>query len=187
MLTFLSFVLPHVQNCQQLAYTLWRSDCFGAIKLPFNLNPSKKICKSAHNTAKPAKMGSTMPNTRQIRKSISGGSPRKTKDQKNATMDVGSTLRGNRKKLRSKSMGPGGLDALKIGSGNRRTVCSLQFSSRCSLLVQLGELTNLHMASPLLHRLDLHQDLFSNQLFRFSPTFLHMVRARPRRMTSPLI
>ena len=68
-------------------------------------------------------MGSTMPNTRQTRKPIGGGSPRKTNDKENATFDVASTLRCNRNKLRSKSMGPGGLDALKVGSGNRRAVC----------------------------------------------------------------
>lgn len=31
-------------------------------------------------------------------------------------------MAGTRKKSRSKSMGPGGLDALKMGNGNRRAV-----------------------------------------------------------------
>lgn len=43
-------------------------------------------------------------------------------EKENITVDVASSLVGNggRKKSRSKSMGPGGLDALKPGSGNRR-------------------------------------------------------------------
>lgn len=43
-------------------------------------------------------------------------------EKENITVDVASSLAGNggRKKSRSKSMGPGGLDALKPGSGNRR-------------------------------------------------------------------
>lgn len=43
-------------------------------------------------------------------------------DKENATVDVASTLAANRKKSRSKSMGPGGLDGLKHGNGNRRAV-----------------------------------------------------------------
>lgn len=47
-------------------------------------------------------------------------------DKDNATVDLGAgpTLAENRKKAksRSKSMGPGGLDVLKAGSGNRRVV-----------------------------------------------------------------
>lgn len=43
-------------------------------------------------------------------------------DKENITVDMASSLAGKagRKKSRSKSMGPGGLDALKPGSGNRR-------------------------------------------------------------------
>ncbi|RYP86124.1 hypothetical protein DL770_004958 [Monosporascus sp. CRB-9-2] len=43
-------------------------------------------------------------------------------EKENITVDVASSLAGNggRKKSRSKSMGPGGLDVLKSGSGNRR-------------------------------------------------------------------
>ncbi|KAJ9151921.1 Kinetochore protein spc7 [Pleurostoma richardsiae] len=63
----------------------------------------------------------TLPPTRRPRKSTSGLSPvRKAKDKENATVDVGATLGESRKKSRSKSIGPGGLDALKTGSGNRR-------------------------------------------------------------------
>ncbi|ROW07960.1 hypothetical protein VMCG_03592 [Cytospora schulzeri] len=60
----------------------------------------------------------TLPATRRTRKSTSA------MDKDNATVDlgVGTTLAENRKKSksRSKSMGPGGIDALKAGSGNRR-------------------------------------------------------------------
>ncbi|AEO65908.1 uncharacterized protein THITE_2113514 [Thermothielavioides terrestris NRRL 8126] len=63
----------------------------------------------------------TLPATRRTRKSVGGGSPsRKSRDKENATLDVGSAAAGARKKSRSKSMGPGGLDVLKTGSGNRR-------------------------------------------------------------------
>lgn len=63
----------------------------------------------------------TLPATRRTtRKSISA------MERDNATVDLGAgtTLAENRKKSksRSKSMGPGGLDALKAGSGNRRVV-----------------------------------------------------------------
>lgn len=58
--------------------------------------------------------------TRRTRKSTSA------MDKDNATLDLGrgDTLAENRKKAksRSKSIGPGGLDALKAGSGNRRVV-----------------------------------------------------------------
>jgi kinetochore protein Spc7/SPC105 len=65
----------------------------------------------------------TLPATRRTRKSIGGGpSTRKTLDKENATLDVGGAMAGTRKKSRSKSMGPGGLDALKMGNGNRRAV-----------------------------------------------------------------
>ncbi|KAL2178754.1 uncharacterized protein P884DRAFT_196911 [Thermothelomyces heterothallicus CBS 202.75] len=63
----------------------------------------------------------TLPATRRTRKSIGGGSPaRKSLDKENATADVGSSMGGTRKKSRSKSMGPGGLDPLKKANGNRR-------------------------------------------------------------------
>ncbi|PWI73417.1 chromosome segregation protein [Purpureocillium lilacinum] len=63
----------------------------------------------------------TIPATRRTRKSIGAHTDiRKAMDKENATVDVGSSLAANRKKSRSKSMGPGGLDALKQGHGNRR-------------------------------------------------------------------
>ncbi|KAK0729313.1 hypothetical protein B0T21DRAFT_413393 [Apiosordaria backusii] len=56
----------------------------------------------------------TLPATRRSRKSIGSG-PRE-----NATLDVGSAMGATRKKSRSKSLGPGSLDILKTGNGNRR-------------------------------------------------------------------
>ena len=55
-------------------------------------------------------------------------------ERENATADVGSTKphaasnksTGKDKKSRSKSLGPGGLDALQDSSGNRRQVCYLE-------------------------------------------------------------
>ncbi|KAJ2900400.1 chromosome segregation protein [Zalerion maritima] len=70
----------------------------------------------------------TLHGTRRARKSIGGPSPRKAIDQENATVDVSSTLAASRKKSRSKSMGPGGFDALKSSNGNRRA--SLAVPSR---------------------------------------------------------
>ncbi|KAK6214953.1 chromosome segregation protein (Spc7 kinetochore protein) [Colletotrichum tabaci] len=70
----------------------------------------------------------TMPSTRRTRKSIGATDSRKNGDKENATIDVGSTLAESRKKSRSKSIGPGGLDALKNANGNRRA--SLAVPSR---------------------------------------------------------
>ncbi|KAK7999961.1 hypothetical protein PG990_012561 [Apiospora arundinis] len=64
----------------------------------------------------------TLPPTRRPRKSTGHSPVRKRMEKENITVDVASSLAGNagRKKSRSKSMGPGGLDVLKSGSGNRR-------------------------------------------------------------------
>ncbi|PHH83215.1 hypothetical protein CDD82_2987 [Ophiocordyceps australis] len=63
---------------------------------------------------------SALQTTRRARKSIGPISTiRKTTEKENATMDLGSSVAGSRRS-RSKSMGPGGLDALKSGDGNRR-------------------------------------------------------------------
>ncbi|KAI1857108.1 hypothetical protein JX265_011309 [Neoarthrinium moseri] len=63
-----------------------------------------------------------VPTARRPRKSTGHSPVRKRLDKENITVDVASSLAGNggRKKSRSKSMGPGGLDVLKSGSGNRR-------------------------------------------------------------------
>lgn len=65
--------------------------------------------------------------TRRTRRSTSA------MDKDNATLDLsaGTTLAENRKKSksRSKSIGPGGLDALKAGSGNRRVVALIDARS----------------------------------------------------------
>ncbi|KAF2967470.1 hypothetical protein GQX73_g6116 [Xylaria multiplex] len=64
----------------------------------------------------------TIPSTRRPRKSTGHSPVRKRMEKENITVDLASSLAGNasRKKSRSKSMGPGGLDILKSGSGNRR-------------------------------------------------------------------
>ncbi|KAI0474800.1 hypothetical protein F4859DRAFT_79711 [Xylaria cf. heliscus] len=64
----------------------------------------------------------TLPSTRRPRKSTGHSPVRKRIEKENITVDLASSLAGNagRKKSRSKSMGPGGLDVLKSGSGNRR-------------------------------------------------------------------
>ncbi|XP_044719929.1 spc7 kinetochore protein [Hirsutella rhossiliensis] len=68
----------------------------------------------------PSSADRTLPLARRSRKSI-GAQPaaRDAMDKENATVDVGSSLAASRKS-RSKSMGPGGLDALKQSAGNRR-------------------------------------------------------------------
>ncbi|RYP66220.1 hypothetical protein DL769_006064 [Monosporascus sp. CRB-8-3] len=65
---------------------------------------------------------STLPAARRPRKSTGHSPVRKRMEKENITVDVASSLasNGGRKKSRSKSMGPGGLDVLKSGSGNRR-------------------------------------------------------------------
>ncbi|KAI1752781.1 hypothetical protein F4782DRAFT_114550 [Xylaria castorea] len=72
----------------------------------------------------------TLPSTRRPRKSTGHSPVRKRIEKENITVDLASSLAGNasRKKSRSKSMGPGGLDVLRSGSGNRRV--SLAASSR---------------------------------------------------------
>ncbi|KAK4132583.1 Spc7-domain-containing protein [Trichocladium antarcticum] len=60
----------------------------------------------------------TLPATRRARKSIGSG-PTTRKSSENATVDVGA-MAAARRKSRSKSMGPAGLDALQSGNGNRR-------------------------------------------------------------------
>ncbi|KAF4125086.1 kinetochore protein Spc7/SPC105 [Geosmithia morbida] len=64
----------------------------------------------------------TLPATRRIRKSIgSVNDTHKLADKENATVDLGRAgAAASKKSSRSKSLGPGGLDALKQGSGNRR-------------------------------------------------------------------
>ncbi|KAM0511691.1 hypothetical protein ACHAPE_009650 [Trichoderma viride] len=59
----------------------------------------------------------TLPPTRRTRKSI--GVHAELSRKENNTIDVGGSLAASRKS-RSKSIGPGGLDALRQGTGNRR-------------------------------------------------------------------
>ncbi|KAL8400092.1 hypothetical protein RB594_000481 [Gaeumannomyces avenae] len=68
-----------------------------------------------------AESNMTMPAVKRSRKSLGGLPSRRTLEKENATVDLASTsLAANRKKSRSKSIGPGGLDALKPSNGNRR-------------------------------------------------------------------
>ncbi|KAL6889345.1 Spc7 domain-containing protein [Trichoderma longibrachiatum] len=62
---------------------------------------------------------STMPTPRRLRKSIGVHTELSNPHKENATLDVGQSLAASRKS-RSKSIGPGGLDALRQGNGNRR-------------------------------------------------------------------
>ena len=105
----------------------------GAIKHPTTSSPALSSGGSIHDPLQlrrvlalqqqhTVKMDATLPATRRSRKSTTGLSPRKAMDKENATVDVASTLAANRKKSRSKSIGPGGLDVLKSGTGNRRVV-----------------------------------------------------------------
>lgn len=73
----------------------------------------------------------TLPATRpKSRKSLAHIPSSKSMDKENMTADIGSLVSGKRdapieklsRKSRSKSIGPGGLDALKDTSGNRRKV-----------------------------------------------------------------
>jgi kinetochore protein Spc7/SPC105 len=73
----------------------------------------------------------TLPATRpKSRKSLAHVPSSQAMDQENMTADLGALASGKRaipieklaKKSRSKSIGPGGLDALKDTSGNRRKV-----------------------------------------------------------------
>ncbi|RGP76238.1 hypothetical protein FLONG3_5366 [Fusarium longipes] len=63
----------------------------------------------------------TLPATRRTRRSIGAHTDvNKAFGKENATTDVTSSLAASRKKSRSKSLGPGGLDALMKSNGNRR-------------------------------------------------------------------
>jgi len=72
----------------------------------------------------------TLPATRPKSRKSLGHVPPSVADQENATADIGALAGKKRsmpierpsKKSRSKSIGPGGLDALKDASGNRRQV-----------------------------------------------------------------
>ncbi|KAM5355413.1 hypothetical protein ACJ41O_002059 [Fusarium nematophilum] len=67
----------------------------------------------------------TVPVTRRTRRSIGAHTEvHKSMEKENATVDVGSSLAASRKKSRSKSLGPGGLDALKKANGNRRSLAA---------------------------------------------------------------
>ena len=68
----------------------------------------------------------TLPATRpKSRKTLAHIPSSQEMDQENMTVDIGALVGAKKaasKKLRSKSIGPGGLDALKDTTGNRRKV-----------------------------------------------------------------
>lgn len=73
----------------------------------------------------------TVPATRRTRRSIASHTDvHKAMEKENATVDVTSSLAASRKKSRSKSLGPGGLDALMKANGNRRLVHQCPFNLR---------------------------------------------------------
>ncbi|KAL7787393.1 hypothetical protein V8C37DRAFT_390588 [Trichoderma ceciliae] len=76
----------------------------------------------------------TLPATRRSRKSIGVHTELSNISQKeNATIDVGSSLAASRKS-RSKSIGPGGVDALRQGNGNRRASLAVPLKVPRSIL-----------------------------------------------------
>jgi kinetochore protein Spc7/SPC105 len=74
----------------------------------------------------------TLPATRQPKpRQLIAHTLAESMDKENMTTDI-ATLRGTTKRLkksRSKSIGPGGLDALKDGTGNRRKVVGPSFQA----------------------------------------------------------
>lgn len=82
----------------------------------------------------------TLPATRPRSRKSLAHVPSSAMDQENMTADIGSLIGGKKpvpiekasKKSRSKSIGPGGLDALKDTTGNRRKVCVRAMYSRTS-------------------------------------------------------
>ncbi|KAF5027583.1 hypothetical protein F66182_325 [Fusarium sp. NRRL 66182] len=77
----------------------------------------------------------TVPAMRRTRKSIGAHTDaRKAIEKENATIDVTSSLAANRKKSRSKSLGPGGLDALMKANGNRRASLAAPLKAPRSIL-----------------------------------------------------
>lgn len=80
----------------------------------------------------------TLPPTRRARKSI--GVHTELSRKENNTIDVGGSLAASRKS-RSKSIGPGGLDALRQGTGNRRAVWMLLIWSPRAWLITLYSLS----------------------------------------------
>ncbi|KAF5700575.1 spindle pole body protein [Fusarium globosum] len=79
----------------------------------------------------------TLPATRRTRRSIGAHTDvNKAFEKENATVDVTSSLAASRKKSRSKSLGPGGLDALMKANGNRRASLAVPSRAPRSILKQ---------------------------------------------------
>jgi kinetochore protein Spc7/SPC105 len=95
----------------------------------------------------------TLPATRPKSRKSLAHPPLNTIDKENMTADIGALggaqkrgALGERpaKKSRSKSIGPGGLDALKDGTGNRRQVRLLLQTSDNSMLMLTSQLLLCH-------------------------------------------
>ncbi|KAM0556762.1 hypothetical protein ACHAPJ_005822 [Fusarium lateritium] len=79
----------------------------------------------------------TVPATRRTRRSIGAHTDvKKAFEKENATVDVTNSLAASRKKSRSKSLGPGGLDALMKANGNRRASLAAPSRAPRSILKQ---------------------------------------------------
>ncbi|KAF9774390.1 hypothetical protein IL306_007608 [Fusarium sp. DS 682] len=79
----------------------------------------------------------TLPATRRTRRSIGAHTDvNKAFEKENATVDVTGSLAASRKKSRSKSLGPGGLDALMKANGNRRASLAVPSRAPRSILKQ---------------------------------------------------
>ncbi|KAF5595453.1 spindle pole body [Fusarium subglutinans] len=79
----------------------------------------------------------TLPATRRTRRSIGAHTDvNKAFEKENATVDVTSSLAASRKKSRSKSLGPGGLEALMKANGNRRASLAVPSRAPRSILKQ---------------------------------------------------
>ncbi|KAF4443554.1 hypothetical protein F53441_11409 [Fusarium austroafricanum] len=84
-----------------------------------------------------APVDATLLTTRRTRRSIGAHTDvNKAFEKENATVDVTSSLAASRKKSRSKSLGPGGLDALMKANGNRRASLAAPSRAPRSILKQ---------------------------------------------------
>jgi hypothetical protein len=95
-----------------------------AVTINTNLSVSAPD-KQEHRLVNMPPLGETkLPAAQRSRKSIGAHTNiRKSADKENVAADLGASLAAGRAKSRSKSLGPGGLDALRQSTGNRRAVC----------------------------------------------------------------
>ena len=113
-------------NCSSLAVD---NSVHAAI---WSLRSAAHSAKEAFALVMSSAMGPKAPKIRQSRKSIAHvpGAEKENATLDSATLStISSQLKEKAKKTRSKSIGPGGLDALKEGSGNRGEVSCTQAAS----------------------------------------------------------